>query len=130
MTVDNTRPLKRILGLGFGVAIVFGTMVGVGILRLPGTVAAVLGDRTLITVFWALGGLYSLMGAVVVAELAAMIPVTGGFRVYAQRAFGEGIGFADWRLLVSMHCRPEARSPSAVDRVRVPSFGSHRPCSR
>jgi amino acid transporter len=67
---------------------------------LPGTVAAVLGDRTLIMVFWGLGGLYSLMGAVVVAELAAMIPVTGGFRVYAQRAFGEGIGFAvgwcDW----------------------------------
>jgi APA family basic amino acid/polyamine antiporter len=100
MTVENARPLQRILGLGFGVAIVFGTMVGVGILRLPGTVAAVLGDRTLIMVFWALGGLYSLMGAVAVAELAAMIPVTGGFRVYAQRAFGEGIGFAvgwcDW----------------------------------
>jgi amino acid transporter len=99
-TVENARPLQRILGLGFGVAIAFGTMVGVGILRLPGTVAAVLGDRTLIMVFWALGGLYSLMGAVAVAELAAMIPVTGGFRVYAQRAFGEGIGFAvgwcDW----------------------------------
>ena len=65
-------------------------MVGVGILRLPGTVAAALGDRTLIMVFWAVGGLYALMGAVSVAELAAMIPETGGFRVYARRAFGEG----------------------------------------
>jgi APA family basic amino acid/polyamine antiporter len=40
------------------------------------------------------------MGAVAVAELAAMIPEAGGFRVYARRAFGEGIGFAvawvDW----------------------------------
>jgi len=40
------------------------------------------------------------MGAVAVAELAAMIPETGGFRVYARRAFGEGVGFAvgwvDW----------------------------------
>jgi APA family basic amino acid/polyamine antiporter len=63
MTIQTARPLRRILGLGFGVAFVFGTMVGVGILRLPGTVAAALGDRTLIMVFWAIGGLYALMGA-------------------------------------------------------------------
>jgi hypothetical protein len=37
---------------------------------------------------------------------------------------------ADWRLPLSMHSRPEARALLAVDRVRVPSFGSHRPCSR
>ncbi len=100
MAVHAARPLRRILGLGFGVAIVFGTMVGVGILRLPGTVAAALGDRTLVLVFWALGGVYALMGAVAVAELAAMMPVSGGFRVYATRAFGGRIGFAvgwcDW----------------------------------
>jgi APA family basic amino acid/polyamine antiporter len=100
MTTPTARPLRRILGLGFGLALVFGTMVGVGILRLPGTVAAAMGDRTLVMVAWGVGGLYTLMGAVAVAELAAMIPETGGFRVYARRAFGEGIGFAvgwlDW----------------------------------
>jgi APA family basic amino acid/polyamine antiporter len=100
MTTTTARPLRRILGVGFGLALAFGTTVGVGILRLPGTVAATLGDRTLIIVAWGLGGLYALMGAVSVAELAAMIPETGGFRVYARRAFGEGVGFAvgwlDW----------------------------------
>jgi len=100
MTIQTPRPLRRILGLGFGVAMAFGTMVGVGILRLPGTVAAALGDRTLIMVCWIIGSLYALVGASAVAELAAMIPETGGFRVYARRAFGEGVGFAvgwvDW----------------------------------
>ncbi len=100
MSSHPTPPLRRILGLGFGLALVLGSTIGVGILRLPGLVAAALGDRTLIMVFWALGGLYALMGAVTVAELAAMIPETGGFRVYARRAFGEGVGFAvgwcDW----------------------------------
>lgn len=100
MTTQSARPLRRILGLGFGLALVFGSTIGVGILRLPGLVSAALGDRTLIMVFWALGGLYALMGAVTVAELAAMIPETGGFRVYARRAYGEGVGFAigwcDW----------------------------------
>jgi basic amino acid/polyamine antiporter, APA family len=99
MTIAK-QPLRRLLGMGFGVALAFGTMVGVGILRLPGTVAAALGDPTLIMLAWGLGGLYTLMGAMAVAELAAMIPETGGFRVYAKRAYGEGVGFAvgwiDW----------------------------------
>jgi len=92
--------LRRILGLGFALAMVFGGMVGVGILRLPGTLAAALGDTHLIVVFWLLGGAYALLGAVSVSELAAMLPQAGGFYVYARRAFGNGIGFGvgwlDW----------------------------------
>jgi APA family basic amino acid/polyamine antiporter len=94
------RPLRRILGLGFGLAIAFGGTVGVGILRLPGTLAAALGDSRLIVLFWVLGGLYAVLGAVAVAELSAMMPQAGGFYVYARRAFGNGVGFvigwSDW----------------------------------
>jgi hypothetical protein len=43
----GSRPLQRILGLGFGSAPGFGSTVGVGILRLPGTLAAALGDSRL-----------------------------------------------------------------------------------
>jgi basic amino acid/polyamine antiporter, APA family len=79
---------------------VFGGTVGVGILRLPGALAAALGDAKLIVMFWILGGAYALLGAVSVAELAAMLPQAGGFYVYARRAFGDGVGFAvgwaDW----------------------------------
>jgi basic amino acid/polyamine antiporter, APA family len=98
--MDKPAPLARILGLGFGLAMVFGGTVGVGILRLPGTLAATLGDSRLILVFWIVGGLYALLGAVSVAELAAMLPRAGGFYVYARRAFGSGAGFvvgwSDW----------------------------------
>lgn len=98
--IQTARPLTRILGLGFGLAMVFGGTVGVGILRLPGTLAAALGDSRLIVLFWILGGLYSLLGAVAVAELAAMMPEAGGFYVYARRAFGNGpgfvVGWSDW----------------------------------
>src|SRR6202521_1212627 len=88
LTNQTTRPLRRILGLGFGLAMAFGGTVGVGILRLPGTLAAALGDSRLIVLFWILGGAYALLGAVAVAELAAMFPQAGGFYVYARRAFG------------------------------------------
>ena len=92
--------LMRILGLGFGLAVVFGSTVGVGILRLPGTVAAQLGNSWLVLAVWIAGGVYTLLGAVSVAELAAMLPQTGGFYVYAKRAFGSAAGFTvgwgDW----------------------------------
>ncbi len=98
--MEKVRPLRRILGLGFGLAMVFGGTVGVGILRLPGTLAGALGDSRLILSFWILGGAYALLGAVAIAELAAMMPQAGGFYVYARRAFGSGAGFAvgwcDW----------------------------------
>src|SRR5580692_4458542 len=98
--IQTARPLTRILGIGFGLAMVFGGTVGVGILRLPGTLAAALGDSRLIVLFWMLGGVYALLGAVSVAELAAMMPEAGGFYVYARRAFGNGpgfvVGWSDW----------------------------------
>ena len=93
MTIPAVRPLHRILGLGFGVALAFGCSVGVGILRLPGTLAGALGDSRLIVLFWVLGGPYALLGAVAVAELAAMVPTAGGFYVYARRAFDDRGGF-------------------------------------
>lgn len=107
MTTDSAAPqaLRRILGVGFGLAMAFGATVGVGILRLPGTVAAALGDQTLIAIAWTLGGVYSLLGAVAIAELGAMLPASGGFYVYARRAFGPGIGFvigwSDWASNIS-----------------------------
>src|ERR1700704_2138339 len=98
--IQTARPLRRILGLGFGLAMVFGGAVGAGILRLPGTLAAALGDARLIVLFWIIGGVYALLGAVAVAELAAMMPSAGGFYVYARRAFGDRggfiIGWTDW----------------------------------
>src|SRR6266853_5889859 len=60
MIITAVRPLHRILGLGFGVALAFGCSVGVGILRLPGTLAGAVGDSRLIVLFWVLGGLYAL----------------------------------------------------------------------
>ena len=92
--------LSRILGLGFGIALAFGSTVGVGILRLPGEVAAALGDPSLIVLVWIAGGVYATLGAVSVAELVSMMPTAGGFYVYARHTFGPRFGFVvgwnDW----------------------------------
>ncbi|MFY9937935.1 MAG: APC family permease [Silvibacterium sp.] len=96
----GSTSLTRILGLGFGVAVIFGGTVGVGILRLPGTIAGQLGSFSLIMLVWVLGGCYALLGALSVAELGAAMPQAGGFYIYSKRAFGTPVGFAvgwaDW----------------------------------
>lgn len=93
-------PLSRILGLGFGLAVIFGGTAGVGILRLPGAIAGQLGSFWLIMLVWVAGGCYALLGAISVAELGAAMPQAGGFYVYSKRAFGApagfAIGWADW----------------------------------
>jgi APA family basic amino acid/polyamine antiporter len=94
------RRLSRILGLGFGIAVIFGGTVGVGILRLPGEIAGKLGSTKLILLVWAIGGVYSLLGANALSEMGAALPQAGGFYVYSRRAFGPAAGFAmgwaDW----------------------------------
>lgn len=92
--------LLRVLGMAFGLAVIVGGVIGMGILRTPGEVAAQLPDARLFLGVWLLGGLYALLGTISVAELSAMIPRSGGFYVFARRALGEYpgfvIGWSDW----------------------------------
>jgi len=100
--VVETQPaqsgkLLKILGVGFGLAVGIGGTIGVGILRNPSGIAEQLGSIWLIILAWTLGGVYCLLGANYLAELATMIPKAGGYYVYAQRAFGKYGGFvAGW----------------------------------
>ena len=92
--------LRRILGVGFGLAVIIGSTLGIGILRTPGLVAGQLNTPRAILIAWIAGGLYTLLGSVCLTELGTMLPSAGGYYVYARRAFGDAVGFAvgwtDW----------------------------------
>jgi APA family basic amino acid/polyamine antiporter len=107
MTPTTTRPfvppkghLLRILGVGFGIAVIVGGAIGSGILRTPGLVAAQLRSPGIIVGVWLLGGLYAFCCTLSVIELGTMLPRAGGWYVYSRRAFGEYVGFLvgciDW----------------------------------
>jgi len=66
--------LHRILGVGFGLAVIIGSTIGIGILRTPGLVAGQLGSPAAILAAWIAGGLYTLVGAVCLTELGTMVP--------------------------------------------------------
>lgn len=91
---QNKVKLKKVLGLVFGISIVVGSTIGAGILRAPGSIAALLPNKPLILVCWLVTGLYILLCASSYAELTTMIPKAGGSFNYIKRAFGKYIGFA------------------------------------
>lgn len=93
MKNSNINHLKKALGVGFGIAILIGGTIGVGILRTPGTIAGMLNNHFLIIMCWILGGVYVLIGAGCYAELATMLPKAGGSYNYVKRAFGDYAGF-------------------------------------
>jgi APA family basic amino acid/polyamine antiporter len=91
---------KRVLSSGFTLAVIVGGIIGLGILRTPGEVAAVVPDPLMFVSLWVLGGLFVLLSTVVVAELVGMTPRSGGTYPLVRRAYGPFpgfvIGWVDW----------------------------------
>lgn len=85
--------LKKVLGVSFGIAVVIGGTIGVGILRTPGTIAGLVPNAWLILMCWMVAGLYILLAASSYAELTTMLPKAGGSYNYIKRAFGDYAGF-------------------------------------
>ena len=92
--------LLKVLGVAFGLAIIIGNTIVVGILRTPGEVASHLPNAWLFLGIWVVGGLYALVGAVSLAEPGAMVAGSGGQYVFVRRGLGEYpgflVGWGDW----------------------------------
>ena len=92
--------LLRILGVGFGIAVIIGDTIGSSIFRTPGEIAAQLGNTAFIIAAWMIGGVYAFFCTLAVTELGTMLPQAGGWYVYSRRAFGDYGGFvvgcSDW----------------------------------
>ncbi len=94
--------LLAVLGVVFGLSVTVGNTIGSGILRTPGLVAQLLPTPWLFIGVWILGALYAALGANALAELATMMPESGGYTVYLRRSLGPYAGFvigwSDWIL--------------------------------
>src|SRR6185295_4593100 len=85
--------LPRRIGFWGGSAIMVGIIIGSGIFQTPPQIAKEMGSPALILSLWVVGGLLSLFGALVYAELAAMFPRSGGMYVYLHEGLGGHVSF-------------------------------------
>ncbi|HSB11015.1 MAG TPA: amino acid permease [Blastocatellia bacterium] len=81
--------LPRSLGLVSAIAVLIGSTIGTGIFRSPAGIATKVPDEGLYLLLWALGGFFSLCGALTLAELAGALPNTGGVFVYLREGWGK-----------------------------------------
>lgn len=94
--------LRRSLGFWGGTAIIVGTVIGSGIFRTPREIAQVLPDPAFTLGLWAVVGVISLCGALTMAELAMLLPKTGGTYVYLRAAYGDASAFVfGWLYLLA-----------------------------
>ena len=83
---------SRQFGLGTAIALIVGSIIGVGIFNLP-TSLAVYGPITLVSM--ALTTVGALALALLFAALSRRLPADGGPYAYARAAFGNPLGFAN-----------------------------------
>lgn len=86
------RPERR-LGARHAGALCIGMVVGAGIFKTSPMVAQSLPDAASLYLAWALGGVFSFVGALCFAELAAAFPDAGGDYHFLSRAYGRRLGF-------------------------------------
>jgi APA family basic amino acid/polyamine antiporter len=85
--------LPRRIGFWGGSAIMVGIIIGSGIFQTPPPIAKELGSPAAILLLWVVGGVLSLFGAFVYAELATMFPRSGGMYVYLNEGLGARVAF-------------------------------------
>jgi APA family basic amino acid/polyamine antiporter len=88
--VPSAQAAATQFGLGTAIALIMGSIIGVGVFNLP-TSLATIGPITLVSMGLTTIGALAL--AVLFAALSRRLPADGGPYAYARVAFGNGIGF-------------------------------------
>lgn len=84
---------KQLLSAADGILLIVGMVIGAGIFKAPSIVAANVPGALEFVLAWVAGGIASLCGALVYAELSGRFPETGGEYRFLSRAFGPGTAF-------------------------------------
>lgn len=84
---------KPLLSVSDGIILICGMVIGAGIFKAPSIVASNTSSGAEFLAAWVLGGVISLCGALVYAELATRHPDTGGEYAFLSRGMGRGVAF-------------------------------------
>ena len=96
---------QRSIGLKTATALVVGSIVGSGIFMRPAEMAALLGSPAQVMLVWVVAGLFTLLSVLVLAEVAAMLPETGGQYAFMQHMYGDFWAYLyGWAAFAVINC--------------------------
>src|SRR5437867_5488369 len=90
---DDRPGLVPALGVFTTMMVVIGGVIGSGVFRKSGVMAAEVGSPVVLLGVWVLAGLITMFGTLATAEVSSMIPETGGQYVYFERMYGPFVAF-------------------------------------
>src|SRR5829696_2226555 len=91
--MKNKPGLAPTLGLWTCISLVVGGIIGSAIFMKPAVMAAQLGSPELLISVWVIAGIITLFGALTNAEVAAMMPETGGQFIFFKAMYGDFVSF-------------------------------------
>lgn len=96
--MENNQGLKKNLGVATAMSIVVGCVIGAGVFFKPYAIYQATGGAPGMGMLaWIAGGFASIVAALTFAEVAVLIPKTGGMVAYLGEVYNEKIGFlAGW----------------------------------
>ncbi len=90
---DQKPQLTRALGLFTTTMLVIGSVVGSGIFKNPSSMAAMVQSPEMLMLVWVVAGIVTCFGALTIAEVAGLIPATGGQYEYFRVIYGDATAF-------------------------------------
>ena len=100
--MEENKQLKKNLGVAAATSIVVGCVIGAGVFFKPYAIYNATGGAPGMGIIaWIVGGLMSIFGALTFAEVAILIPRTGGMVAYLNDVYNDKVGFlAGWMQVV------------------------------
>lgn len=85
----HEQGFPRTIGLTTATALVITSIIGSGIFMRPAEMAGLLGSPLLLMLVWIIAGVFTLLSIMVIAEIAAMVPETGGNYAFMRHMYGD-----------------------------------------
>ncbi len=85
--------LVQYFGLTTGIILIISSIIGTGVYKKVAPMALSLQSPDLVLLAWVLAGIVTLLGVLTVAEIAVLLPVSGGPFAYLREIYGEKLGY-------------------------------------
>jgi basic amino acid/polyamine antiporter, APA family len=91
---NSPNSLVQYFGLGTGVILIISSIIGSGVYKKVAPMAATCESPLIVLLAWVLAGGVTLLGVLSLAEIALLLPHSGGPFVYLHKIYGPGVAYA------------------------------------